>query len=43
MPEGATPRAGPPPRLRLMACFTVHGLEGFLDRVFAILEGFCYS
>ena len=43
MPEAATPQAGPPPKLRLMVSSTVYGLEGFLDQVFAILEGYGYE
>lgn len=43
MPEEATPQAGPLPKLRLMVSSTVYGLEGFLDQVFAILEGYGYE
>ena len=44
MPEEATGEAGPPLRkLKLMVSSTVYGLEGFLDQVFAILEGYGYE
>jgi hypothetical protein len=44
MSEEATPQADPPPpKLRLMVSSTVYRLEGFLDQVFAILEGYGYE
>jgi hypothetical protein len=43
MPEEVTPNVGPPSKLKLMVSSTVYGLEGFLDQVFAILEGYGYE
>jgi hypothetical protein len=41
MPDEATPEGVPP--LKLMVSSTVYGLEGFLDQIFAILEGYGYE
>lgn len=43
MPEDSLPTAGPPPRLKLMVSSPVYGLEGLLDQIFAMLEGYGYE
>jgi Domain of unknown function (DUF4062) len=44
MPEERTPEPRPEARkLRLMVSSAVYGLEGFLDQVFGILEGYGYE
>jgi hypothetical protein len=44
MPEEGTSQPGPsPPKLRLMVSSAVYGLEGFLDHLFTLLEGYGYA
>ena len=43
MPEEGTAQAEPISKLKLMVSSTVYGLEGFLDRIFAILESYGYE
>ena len=40
MPDGAAPEG---PKLKLMVSSTVYGLQGLLDQVFAMLEGYGYE
>jgi hypothetical protein len=43
MPEAAPPTAGPTTRLKLMVSSPVYGVEGLLDQIFAMLEGYGYE